>query len=214
MAGVTREVRAQRDALAMRRVRDGDEAAVTELYDRYATTALGLALKILRDQVEAEDVVHDAFIAIVERADQFRAERGSFVAWLATTVRNLAVDRSRRRIRRAQITDEALRHEPAEPVADPEAISWLARDRALVRTALDRLSAPQRATLEKAFFEGLSYPEIAARNKVPLGTVKSRAARALSALRTALDETPSGTPEHVATDGRQGWRNDGAGSRP
>lgn len=165
----------------------GDERAVAQLYDRYCSMAMGLALKIVRDALEAEDVVHDAFIAIVERADQFRPERGSVVAWLVTTVRNLSLDRARRRIRRAQITDEELRHEPAEPVADPESLSWLERERNAVRAALAKLSDAQRATLEIAFFEGLSYPEIAARENVPLGTVKSRAARALAALRAALD---------------------------
>jgi RNA polymerase sigma-70 factor (ECF subfamily) len=156
--------------------------------------ALGLALKIVREQLEAEDVVHDAFIAIVERADQFKPERGTVVAWLVTTVRNLALDRARRRIRRAQIMDEELRHEPAEPIADPERLSWHERERHLVRAALSKLSASQRATLEIAFFEGLSYPEIAEREKIPLGTVKSRAARALAALRAVLDgsDPPAG----------------------
>lgn len=186
--------RSERDALdveAMRRICGGDDGAVAELYDRYAAMALGLAVKIVRDGQEAEDVVHDAFVAIVERADQYRPERGTVVAWLVTTVRNLALDRTRRRTRRAQITDEELRHEPAEPVADPEAITWLAREREAVRRALGELSEAQRTTLRIAFFEGLSYPEIAERENIPLGTVKSRAARALAALRAALD---GGTP--------------------
>lgn len=182
--------RAERDALdesAMQRVRAGDESGLSELYDRHAPFVLGLALKILRDQDEAEDVVHDAFVAIVERADQFRPERGSLIAWLVTTVRNLALDRARRRARRAQITDGELRHEPRDPVLDPEALAWLEHRRAAVVDALGRVSDAQRRTLEVAFFEGLTYPDIAAREGVPLGTVKSRAARALAALRAALD---------------------------
>src|SRR6185295_2926311 len=102
---------------------------------------------------------------------------------------------ARRRIRRAQIMDEELRHEPAEQVLDPEAISWIARDRAAVRAALAQLSESQRRTLEIAFFEGLSYPEIAERDGVPLGTIKSRAARALAALRAALDGDLEGEEE-------------------
>jgi len=182
--------RAERDALdatAMARIVAGDDAALAELYDRHAPFILGVAVKIVRDPNEAEDVAHDAFIAIVERADQFRPERGSLIAWLVTTARNLALDRARRRTRRAQITDEELRHEPADPVLDPEALSWLEHRRAAVVAALDSVSAAQRRTLEIAFFEGLSYPEIAEREGVPLGTVKSRAARALSALRAALE---------------------------
>jgi RNA polymerase sigma-70 factor (ECF subfamily) len=175
------------DARVMARIRAGDDAALAVLYDRYATLAMGMALKIVRDQNEAEDVVHDAFVAVVERIDQFRPERGSLIAWLVTMVRNLALDRARRRVRRAQIMDDELRHEPTERTLSPEQISWLERDREAVRSAMSKLSPSQRETLEIAFFEGLSYPEIAARENVALGTVKSRAARALGALRAALD---------------------------
>jgi RNA polymerase sigma-70 factor (ECF subfamily) len=182
----TRATRDELDARAMRRICAGDDAGLAELYDRYAAMAMGLAFRITRDQLEAEDVVHDAFVAIVERADQYRAERGSVVAWLVAAVRNLALDRMRRRTRRAQITEEELRHEPTEVVADPELIARLERERQAVRKALELLPPSQRETLEIAFFEGLSYPEIAERQKIPLGTVKSRAARALSALRELL----------------------------
>ncbi|APR83513.1 RNA polymerase sigma-70 factor [Minicystis rosea] len=171
----------------MARVLAGDDSGLSELYDRHAPFVFGVALKIVRGQEEAEDVVHDAFVAIVERADQFRPERGSVAAWLVTTVRNLALDRARRRIRRAQITDEELRHEPADPVLDPESLSWIEHRRAAVIEALALVPEAQRRTLEIAFFEGLSYPEIAEREGVPLGTVKSRAARALAALRAALE---------------------------
>ena len=182
------------DAIVMARIRAGDDSALAVLYDRYATLALGMALKIVRDPNEAEDVVHDAFIAVVERADQFRPDRGSLVAWLVTMVRNLALDRSRRRTRRAQILDDEVRHEPPQPVLDPEQLSWVERERDAVRSAMSKLSDSQRATLEIAFFEGLSYPEIAARENVALGTVKSRAARALGALRAALDGTIDADP--------------------
>jgi RNA polymerase sigma-70 factor, ECF subfamily len=184
---ISRAERDARDSAAMQRLKEGDESALEELYDRHAPLMLGVARKIVRADEEAEDVVHDAFVAVVERADQFNPARGSFVAWLLTTVRNLALDRARRRIRRAQITQDELRHEPSEPVADPEALSWLEHRRVAVLAALARIPEAQRRTLEVAFFEGLSYPEIADRDGVPLGTVKSRAARALSALRTALE---------------------------
>ncbi len=183
----SRSERDAHDVETMARICRGDDGAVAQLYDRYSAMAMGLALKIVRDAQEAEDVVHDAFVAIVERAEQYKAERGTVVAWLVTTVRNLALDRTRRRTRRAQITDEELRHEPAEPVPDPESIAWLVREREAVRGALQKLSDAQRRTLHIAFFEGLSYPEIAERENIPLGTVKSRAARALAALRAALE---------------------------
>jgi RNA polymerase sigma-70 factor (ECF subfamily) len=194
--------KAERDAsdqLALARICAGESAAVAVLYDRYSRPALGMALKIVRDLEEAEDVVHDAFLAVVERAHQYQAERGTVAGWLVTTVRNLALDRVRRRVRREHITQEELRHEPAASVPDPESASVRAGEATAVREALRRLAPAQRETLEIAFYEGLSYPEIAARDGVPLGTVKSRAARALWALRAALgvdEERPRGqTPD-------------------
>ena len=80
------KLREAADAAAMERIARGDEAAIGELYDRYAPLAMGIALKIAREQNEAEDIVHDAFVAVVERADQYRADRGTVAAWLVTTV--------------------------------------------------------------------------------------------------------------------------------
>lgn len=183
---MVRLVPAERDALdldAMQRILVGDPSGLEALYDRHACVALAVALRILRDQQDAEDVVHDVFLAVVERASQFQAARGSPLSWLLTMVRNLAIDRVRGQTRRAQIAAEELRHEPSEPASDPEALSCLERRREEVRTWLASVSEAQRRTLEIAFFEGLSYPEIAEREGVPLGTVKSRAARGLMALR-------------------------------
>lgn len=188
--------RAERDAsdqLALSRICAGDAGAIAVIYDRYSKAALGLAMKIVRDVEEAEDIVHDAFLAVVERAHQYQPERGSVAGWLVTTVRNLALDRVRRRQRREHIAQEELRHEPQPIEVDPETLTVLASEGSFVRAALAKLSAAQRETLETAFYEGLSYPEIAARDSVPLGTVKSRASRALWALRAALgvDEDPA-----------------------
>ncbi len=184
----SRADRDRADAQAMERLRSGDTSAIAELYDRHGGTAFGLALKILREEGEAEDVVHDAFVAVVQRVDQYHPERGTVAAWLVTTVRNLALDRTRRKIRRAQIVDAELKHEPNEAPRDPEHALYAERERDRVRRAMSSLPAAQRETLEIAFFEGLSYPEIAARENVPLGTIKSRAARALHALRAVLEE--------------------------
>lgn len=184
----SRADRDRADAQAVERIRLGDTTAVADLYDRHGGTAFGLALKILRDEGEAEDVVHDAFVAIVQRVDQYHAERGTVAAWLVTTVRNLALDRTRRKTRRAQIVEAELRHEPTDVPRNPELALYAERERERVRQAMSSLPDAQRQTLEIAFFEGLSYPEIAARENVPLGTIKSRAARALHALRAQLEE--------------------------
>src|SRR3954470_4414285 len=178
------ENRADTELLTL--IAGGDVRAVGELYDRYSPTLFPIALRILRDRSEAEDVLHDAFVAVNERAGQYAADRGSVIAWLVTLVRNLSIDRTRRRERRGTLAREVLPHEPPASVRDPERLTSEASEREKIRRALSSLPEAQRQTLEVAFFEGLSYPEIAARENVPLGTIKSRAARALAALREAL----------------------------
>lgn len=177
---------ARSDAELLRSIAEGDVRAVGDLYDRYASTLFPIALRILRERSEAEDILHDAFVAVSERASQYAPERGSVVAWLVTLVRNLSIDRTRRRERRGTLAREVLPHEPPASVRDPERLTSEAGEREKIRRALAALPEAQRQTLEVAFFEGLSYPEIAARENVPLGTIKSRAARALAALREAL----------------------------
>jgi RNA polymerase sigma-70 factor, ECF subfamily len=174
------------DVELLRLIAEGDVGGVGALYDRYASTLFPIALRIIRDRSEAEDVLHDAFVAVSERAGQYAAERGTVIAWLVTLVRNLSIDRTRRRERRGALAREVLPHEPPASVRDPERLTSEASEREKIRRALAKLPEAQRQTLEVAFFEGLSYPEIAARENVPLGTIKSRAARALAALREAL----------------------------
>jgi RNA polymerase sigma-70 factor (ECF subfamily) len=175
------------DVELLRRLADGDAQAISQLYDRYAGILLPLALRIVRDRPEAEDIVHDAFLVVSDRARQYAPERGTVSAWLVTLVRNLSIDRTRRRERRGTLVRKVLAYEPMPKVEDPEGLTGDAIERNKVRRALASLPEVQRRTLEIAFFEGLSYPEIAERENVPLGTIKSRAARALAALREALE---------------------------
>jgi RNA polymerase sigma-70 factor (ECF subfamily) len=170
----------------LRRIGEGNVTAVGELYDRYVSVLFPVALRILRDRAEAEDVVHDAFVTVADRASQYAPDRGSVVAWLVTLVRNLSIDRTRRRERRGAIDRDVVSHEPVAPVDNPESLTADAAERAKIRRALATLPEAQRTTLEVAFFEGLTYPEIAEREQVPLGTIKSRAARAIASLREAL----------------------------
>lgn len=182
------------DAELLRRIAGGDASAVAALYNRNAGMLLALALRIVRDRPEAEDVIHDAFVTVSERAAQYVPERGAVGAWMVTLVRNLSIDRTRRRGRRGAIARDVLAHDPearaAATPADPEALVAGAAERERVRRALAELPDVQRMTLEIAFYEGLTYAEIAEREGVPLGTIKSRAARALAALRAALGTEP------------------------
>jgi RNA polymerase sigma-70 factor (ECF subfamily) len=175
------------DAEVLARIARGDTDALGALYDRYAPTLFPIALRILRVRAEAEDALHDAFVVVSERAAQYTPDRGTVSAWLVTLVRNLCIDRARRRERRGALLQREAA-EPPESTRSPESQADAKTNRARIRAALDALPEAQRDTLLVAFFEGLSYPEIAERDGVPLGTVKSRAARAMAALRDLLEE--------------------------
>lgn len=181
----------------LRRLAEGDPQAIASLYDRYAGLLFPLALRIVRDHGEAQDVVHDAFVLASDRARQYAPERGTVAAWLVTLVRNLSIDRTRRRERRGALLRDVVLYEPVDRPADPEKMTADARERVRVRRALSSLPDIQRVTLEIVFFEGLSYPEISVREGVPLGTIKSRVARALASLREALAE--EGVPRNEPT---------------
>jgi len=173
------------DAALVARIAQGDWAATGALYDKHAPALLAVSVRILRDRAEAEDAVHDAFVQMSNRAAQYSPERGSVVAWLVTLTRNLCIDRVRRRDRRRVLARAAVVGEPT--VAEmPLSLVVDHAARAAIAHALDGLTAEQRQTLEQIFFEGLSMPEVAAAQGVPLGTIKSRVARALSRLRETL----------------------------
>lgn len=174
------------DQALLARIALGDQAAFAALYDRLSGVLLAVARRILGDKAEAEDVVHDAFVSIWEKASAFDPARGSPVAWALTLVRHRAIDRVRSRRRRgdllaASAPDDLGFHEPAGDEA-PLAAD-LAERATLVRSALSDLPAEQRRALELAFFSGLTHDQIARRLDSPLGTVKARIRRGLLALR-------------------------------
>jgi RNA polymerase sigma-70 factor, ECF subfamily len=165
----------------------GDSQALAQLYDRHADRMLALAQRIVGRGVEAEDVVHDVFLEAWRHAAEYDSERGSVKAWLLLRARSRSLDvqKSGRVAKRAFALDDAWLAELADPTGDTAA----GADRARIRDALLSLSHDQREVLVLGYFEGLSSSEIAERLGVPLGTVKSRVAAALSALRGALSDS-------------------------
>ena len=155
----------------------GDAAALGEFYDRFAGLVNGLALRILRNTTEAEDVVQEVFIQVWRQAERFDPSRGSPEAWLCTIARTRALDRLRRRTARREEASDAAPGVSAVPRTE-EALA--------VRKALEGLSADQRHALELAYYEGLTHTEIAARLGEPLGTVKTRIRTAMIRLRDVL----------------------------
>jgi RNA polymerase sigma-70 factor (ECF subfamily) len=186
MTRALRDDAAPTDEVLLAGIGRGDTHALAALYLRYAAGLRGLARRVLRDRAEAEDVVHDAFLACRDRAARFDAHRGAAGAWLSTMVRHLAIDRLRSRQRRRRLRRDRVACEPPPATPSVEALAVDVQEGAALRRAMTGLPGVQRETLEEAFFEGLTYTEIAARHGVPIGTIKSRAKRAMEGLRLAL----------------------------
>lgn len=169
------------------RIARQEREALAAFYDRYSRPLYATALKILRDPTEAEDVVHDVFISIWEKAGDFDRARGTPVAWIMTLVRNRAIDRIRTRRRRGEIIEQASdsdlpQAQAGDQVDAADQAAW--QDQAAqVREALTTLPADQREALQLAFFGGLTQVEIADRLQAPLGTIKARIRRGLLRLR-------------------------------
>jgi len=194
------------DARRADRIRDGDAGALGELYDRHAAAALAVAIRIVGGRAEAEDVVHDAFVAVWRKIDRFDAQRGSLRAWLLTVVRNRAIDRVRAR-RTAVDVDDADERSLLRTGPNP---TWdAALDRAAasdLRQAMDALPDEQRRAVELAYFEGYTYREVAEITGVPPGTANGRLRLALAKLRESLtgsSASPLAAPERIPEDLRR-----------
>jgi RNA polymerase sigma-70 factor (ECF subfamily) len=175
------------DQATLTRMAQGDGDALAELYDRHARSIYSLALRILRDVPDAEDIVQEVFSQAWRQAPRYSASRGVVAAWLLTLTRSRAIDRLRaRRARPDGAADDRALGDIVDsgPPIDCRIVS--SEQIARVRTALDQLPALQRIAIELAYFEGLTHVEIADRLEQPLGTVKTRIRLALVKLREVL----------------------------
>lgn len=180
------------DCTLVARMANADERALGELYDRHGRPVYALALAIVRERADAEEVVADAFGQAWRTAGQFDPSRGSVGAWLATITRTRALDLVRARGRRARALERVSRVD-----ADAVATLGAAADapdrgvereeaRGLVARSLADLPDAQRRVIELAYFGGLSQTEIAAELREPLGTVKTRMRAGMEKLRGSL----------------------------
>lgn len=174
------------DAELVGRVAERDRAAFAELYGRYAGRLRAFMQRGGAARADAEEIAQDVMVTIWRRAASFDPARGGAATWIFAIARNRRIDL----IRRARRPEP----DPADPLfrPDPEPdglarLSAAERD-ARLRAALATLAPEQRAALAAAFFEGLSQSEIAARDRLPLGTVKSRMRLAFQHLRGALGD--------------------------
>jgi RNA polymerase sigma-70 factor (ECF subfamily) len=166
------------EAVALRRIADGDPEALAPLYDALSPSLMALARRLCGGREDAEEVVQDVFVRLVQSAGGYDPRLGSVRALAYTMARNLIASRGRRAAARPNPIE--LDPEGATGAIDPR----LAQEaRVLVSDALTALDPLDRMLVGEAYLEGRSHAELSVRHALPLGTVKSRIRRALQRLR-------------------------------
>jgi len=177
------------DEELMELVQQGDHDAFASLFDRYYRLVLSIALKILRDRAEAEDLMQDVFFDLFKDAKLFDPSRGRFKHWLFTRA-------YRRSYNRLEYLGVRRYYNPPDPVeleqladgASQGSRSDLNRQecRRVIEEALAILNDRQRAVIEMACFQGKSMSEIAAAVNEPYGNVRNHYYRGLKKLKEFL----------------------------
>jgi RNA polymerase sigma-70 factor (ECF subfamily) len=165
--------------------------ALSEIYDRYSSLVYSIAFHIIGDQAMAEEITLDVFTKVWQKANTYRAERGSVYVWLTSITRNRSIDRLRQEISHqnaqrglwADITAQTdLREE------GPETAVALSLRKRQIQTAISKLTEDQRDVVALAYFKGYTQREIAELRDLPLGTVKTRIRSAIQKLRQLLQD--------------------------
>ncbi|CDG85429.1 sigma-70 family RNA polymerase sigma factor [Janthinobacterium agaricidamnosum] len=172
---------------ALRACAAGERRALQRLYQQESRYLLGVALRIVRERQLAEDVLHDAFISIWNRAASFDPRRGAGRGWIYSVVRHQALNLVRARDHEVSAGEEevqALLDAGAAPDA-PEAFE-LHASMGKLNDCLGHLDPPKRSSIVYAYVDGCSHSEIAQRLKAPLGSVKAWIKRGLGALRECM----------------------------
>ena len=179
---------ANEDKRLMVQIAQGDRAAFAILYDRFSTPLYSLAIRMLANEAEAQDLLQEVFLSLWNKASSFQDDRGSAFSWMVTQLRNRAIDRIRSRHRHGRLLE--ARGSDLEPSGSATMSSSdqceLSERGRQVRAALGELSKEQYQVLRLAYFEGLTQVEIAEKLKEPLGTIKARAYRGIARLRVIL----------------------------
>lgn len=185
-ATASADLEALEDVELIRAAANGQRLALAALYDRHSSTMLALALRILAQRQEAEDLVHDVILEAWKRAADYDPTRGSVRAWLLLRTRSRALDRKKSvRVKRSVSLETESLPEVGQVQTDA------GPDQRLLHQVLAELPPEQREVLLLGYFEGLSSSEISAHVGIPIGTVKSRVAAALGKLRGAMKEGES-----------------------
>jgi RNA polymerase sigma-70 factor (ECF subfamily) len=185
----SQEAETREDARLLLAIAGGEQSALATLYRRRGGLVYSLLLRILNNEMEAQEVLQDAFTLIWRRAAEYDPLRSSPLAWMIMLARGRALDRLRARSRR-EAGHAAYEREVVALEIEIKTPRQTERDElaSACALALNNLPEPQGQALQMAFFRGWTHEEIAAASGEPLGTVKARIRRGLLALRKSLKD--------------------------
>jgi RNA polymerase sigma-70 factor (ECF subfamily) len=166
----------------VREIGDGNQDALRELYERTSRIVFTVIYRVVQDSPTAEEVTLDVYHAVWQRSVTFDATRGSVVGWIMNQARSKAIDRLRHEHRLKRVDDGKI------TVADIIEVEPAGAHRELLNKALQTLTIDERLAIETAYFEELTYAQVAERLGAPLGTVKTRIRSGLAKLRTLLQK--------------------------
>jgi len=175
----------EKEAQLLRRIASGDRDAFGEFYDQYSGLLYAVALRILGDAAEAEDVLQEVFLQIWDKSGTFNAQLGKPSSWVITLARHRSLDRLRSSNRRFRLSEQ-LQTAATEEVHESDFTDSTEKAKA-IRAAINTLPHEQRQAIELAYFGGLSQSEISAQLQEPLGTIKARIRRGMLHLRDHLE---------------------------
>ena len=176
----------QVDQEMLRRITAGESAALGELYDQYGSLSYGLALRIVGNAGDAEEIVQDVFLHVWRQSERYDPARATLTGWILMLTRSRAIDRLRARQARPPLAPHDLDW-PGRGWPDNQEVAAITQEAAArVKTELESLPRAMRQAIELAYYDGLTHSEIAERLQEPLGTVKSRLRAALIRLRETL----------------------------
>jgi RNA polymerase sigma-70 factor (ECF subfamily) len=163
-----------------------DAAAFRELYQTYGPRVKAYMMRRGVDAGTAEDLAQETLLTVWRRASLYTAEKGSAATWIFAIARNLRIDRLRREVPWQELPEDRVESASSDQLPD-EALSEKERQ-TRVRSVLATLPPEQQEVVALSYLEGLSHGEIAARLKLPLGTVKSRMRIAYQKIRAGLED--------------------------
>jgi RNA polymerase sigma-70 factor (ECF subfamily) len=177
------------DEALVARIRAGDDRALAVVYAEHSDLVYGLARRVTRDEQLARDVTQEVFAHLWELPTRVDLTRGSLRSYLAVLAHRRAVDEVRRSERRARleaaVAPSAEEDGPEHGVVETLTGSWRSERLA---AALAELPADQRSAVELAYYDGLTYTQVARVLGIPEGTAKSRLRLAMSRLRARLGD--------------------------